>query len=562
MKMKVSQSVFQLLIAPLVLLTMNLNAQNFGFEFTPGSAPPNQWTFVTGTWNTETNISLIRTGKQCMHINTMSGSGTTLYNTSAYVPVTNAGGYLITMAWTKSDILNATLYLGYRGATTVLNPSVLTTGQPINVSDVSWNRIISISAATIAPGNYGPSMRAYRSNASITTNLYIDDVILYWSPVPVADTIAPSPVSNVLLSQSGGNPSLSWTNGTDNLSGMGGVVILRANGVQTSLPTLNDQAMYNPVPGALGTDTVHSGGVAWYVAGSITDSTIASFVDASAVSGNTYTYAIYQRDVAHNYAAGVSPVACISAPPSSVAQASVSTICSGQDFQLFLNTSFTNYTYQWQSSPDGVSYSDIAGAVSDTITVNLSAPTYYRCVVTCFSVGSTNSSPIQVSMSPNPQAGPMQAVQTSGFNFNFSLPNAQNVDFYLWDFGNGSTSSSAAPSYQYPQGGTYTVKVSVFNACGEDSSSFEIIGLDLPIESKPDVIVYPNPAKDQFSIEGLNAGDQVEMFGILGNKVLVITAESSEILTVSRQGISNGIYILKVFRKGSSVDSMTIELTD
>lgn len=550
------------IFALLSLISINLHAQNFGFEVVPASTPPNQWMQVTGTWNTEVNSALVRTGKQCMHINTMSGTGTTLYNTSAYVPVVQPNGYLITMAWTKSDNSNATLYLGYRGGTTVLNPSVLTSGQPINVSDVNWNRIISISAATVAPGNYGPSMRAYRFTTSITTNLYIDDVFMYWSPVSVADTLAPSPVTNVLLSQSGGNPSLSWTNGSDNLSGMGGVVILRANGVQTTLPELNHQAMYNPTSGAGGTDTVHFGGVAWYVAGRITDSTVTSFVDAGAIAGNTYTYAVFQRDVAHNYASGVSPVACVSAPPASVAQASVSTICSGQNFQLYLNTSFTDYTYQWQSSTDGVSYTNIAGAVSDTITVNQNASTYYRCVVTCFNVGSTNSSPIQVGLSPNPQAGLMQVVHTSGFNFNFSLPSAQNVDLYLWDFGNGSTSSSASPNYQYPQGGDYTVKVSVFNACGEDSSSTELIGLHLTQEPELEFLVYPNPVQNQFFINGLSKGDQIELFSILGNRVLVMVAESSDLLTVSSQGLASGMYLLKLTRSGFPAVTVNLEILD
>jgi hypothetical protein len=554
---------YTILLFVLSLLLNSISvAQNFGFEYMPNSTPPFQWTPVTGTWNTEINPTFVRTGKQCMHINTMSGSGTTLYNTSAYVLVNQAGGYLITMAWTKSDISNATLYLGYRGGSTVLNPSVLTTGQPINVSEVDWNRIISISAATVAQGNYGPSMRAYRSNATITTNLYIDDVFLYWSPVPVADTVAPSPVSNVLLSQSGGNPSLSWTNGTDNLSGMGGVVVLRANGVQTTLPVLNDQAMYSPQSGALGSDTVYSGGVAWYVAGSITDSTVTSFIDASAVAGNTYTYAVYQRDVAYNYASGISPVACVSAPPASVAQSSASTTCSGQDFQLYLNTSFTDYIYQWQSSTDGVNYTDIVGAMSDTITVNLSTSTFYRCVVTCFGVGSTYSSPVQVNMSPDPEAGSIQAINSSGFTFNFSLQGAQNIDFYLWDFGNGSTSSNATPTYQYPQGGNYTVKVSVFNACGEDSTSFDIVGLQLPAETKLDVMVYPNPAKNQFFIKGLNRGDQIEFFSILGNRIFVMQVDSDDLLSISNQGLASGMYLLKVSRRGFPIETISIEISE
>jgi hypothetical protein len=67
------------------------------------------------------------------------------------------------------------------------------------------------------------------------------------------------------------------------------------------------------------------------------------------------------------------------------AVSSVPVACSGQTFTLSLNgaTTGTGMTYQWQSSTDNVSFSDIPGATSATLQTSQTAMTYYQCIVTC-----------------------------------------------------------------------------------------------------------------------------------------------------------------------------------
>jgi gliding motility-associated-like protein len=48
---------------------------------------------------------------------------------------------------------------------------------------------------------------------------------------------------------------------------------------------------------------------------------------------------------------------------------------------LSLNISGTQLTYQWQSSPDSVTWTNIDGATSNTYTATVSGPVYYRCQV-------------------------------------------------------------------------------------------------------------------------------------------------------------------------------------
>jgi hypothetical protein len=88
---------------------------------------------------------------------------------------------------------------------------------------------------------------------------------------------------------------------------------------------------------------------------------------------------------------------CTGAPNAGIAAASTSTICNATNFSLSLTgstTGFTGITYQWQSSPDGIVWTNIAAATSTSAVVSLTATTYYQAVVTCTSSAMTSTSNI------------------------------------------------------------------------------------------------------------------------------------------------------------------------
>ncbi|MBS1764673.1 MAG: hypothetical protein JSS90_06895, partial [Bacteroidetes bacterium] len=72
-------------------------------------------------------------------------------------------------------------------------------------------------------------------------------------------------------------------------------------------------------------------------------------------------------------------------------------ICANTSFTLGFSGSVsgTGLTYQWQSSPDNVSWNNISGATSKTYTTSLTATTWYRCKVTC-SGNTGTSTPLQI----------------------------------------------------------------------------------------------------------------------------------------------------------------------
>ncbi|MCS6917065.1 MAG: hypothetical protein NZM08_05225, partial [Chitinophagales bacterium] len=76
-------------------------------------------------------------------------------------------------------------------------------------------------------------------------------------------------------------------------------------------------------------------------------------------------------------------------------------VCSGASFTLSMSSPPTGVglTYQWQSSPDGMTWSNISGATNATYTTNQTTATWYQCVVTCTADMSTGTStPLQVTM--------------------------------------------------------------------------------------------------------------------------------------------------------------------
>ncbi|MBK7181602.1 MAG: hypothetical protein IPH89_01020 [Bacteroidetes bacterium] len=97
------------------------------------------------------------------------------------------------------------------------------------------------------------------------------------------------------------------------------------------------------------------------------------------VNGQTYSW--------------VPPVPCAGTPAAGTTAGPVGA-CPSVNFGLSLTgatSGVTGLTYQWQSSPDGLTYTNIA-ATTATATVNQTAVTYYQCIVTCSNGGAADTS--------------------------------------------------------------------------------------------------------------------------------------------------------------------------
>ncbi|MEI6853205.1 MAG: GEVED domain-containing protein, partial [Bacteroidota bacterium] len=93
-------------------------------------------------------------------------------------------------------------------------------------------------------------------------------------------------------------------------------------------------------------------------------------------------------------------VACTAPPSGGIAAATPNPICPGLIVTLSVSgaTLGSGLTYQWQSSPDNVTWTNIAGATNSGYVVNPISTTWYRRIITCSGI-SANSTPIQVVVS-------------------------------------------------------------------------------------------------------------------------------------------------------------------
>ena len=68
------------------------------------------------------------------------------------------------------------------------------------------------------------------------------------------------------------------------------------------------------------------------------------------------------------------------------------------------------------------------------------------------------------------------------------------------------------------------------------------------LENKNTLAIYPNPTNDYFIVEGINSNCQIELYDILGKKVLNQIANSSD-TKIDLSGFNNGIYFYKIINQ-------------
>lgn len=97
------------------------------------------------------------------------------------------------------------------------------------------------------------------------------------------------------------------------------------------------------------------------------------------------------------------PAACTGTPTPGNTIAPQTTACSNVPFTLSLQnlTEGSGVSYQWQTSTDGIAYTNATGAsTSSTYVATQSAVTYYRCLVTCTTTSAVGTStPVMVGVS-------------------------------------------------------------------------------------------------------------------------------------------------------------------
>ena len=122
-------------------------------------------------------------------------------------------------------------------------------------------------------------------------------------------------------------------------------------------------------------------------------------------------------------------------------------------------------------------------------------------------------------------------------------------DTYLWDFGDGITSTQQDPSHEYSAVGTYIVSLSVTDLCGVDFmvDTIEILSLSINDSEKEnnEITVMPNPTTGRLlvSSQGEEIGNLL-LYDITGKQIDEWEVNTNEQeLNLSR--LPKGVYFLQ-----------------
>ena len=146
-------------------------------------------------------------------------------------------------------------------------------------------------------------------------------------------------------------------------------------------------------------------------------------------------------------------------------------------------------------------------------------------------------------------------------NFSYSVSGENQITFsnnssyassYLWDFGDGDTSTTVNPIHNYANTGSYTVTL-VAADCGiADTSTFEINVIPMGIAQQMDARqlswrIYPNPATAVVLIEINDAGDFYYRISSLTGSEIERGAINSKDNQVDISSFADGFYIFQLY---------------
>lgn len=127
---------------------------------------------------------------------------------------------------------------------------------------------------------------------------------------------------------------------------------------------------------------------------------------------------------------------------------------------------------------------------------------------------------------------------------------ASNTSTYLWDFGDGNTSTEENPTHTFTTNGTFEVTLTVSNECGdfEVTETYTIISNSITEAELAEVKIYPNPAQAFLTIEFDNKESdliQVQVIDVHG-KLISKSVFNSSRHTLDVNDLPGGTYLIRL----------------
>ncbi|HTO39188.1 MAG TPA: GEVED domain-containing protein [Brumimicrobium sp.] len=136
-------------------------------------------------------------------------------------------------------------------------------------------------------------------------------------------------------------------------------------------------------------------------------------------------------------------------------------ICEGDETTLTVTATGVIASVEWDNGATGTEL-----VVTEAGTYNGTVTSEDGCV---------EEVSFEVTVNPLPTVDAIDVTDNGSGSYTFAAVDATNTVDYAWDFGNGSTSTDENPTFVYTVNGTYTVTLTVTNACGSTDVTTEVI---------------------------------------------------------------------------------------
>ncbi|MHC1775781.1 MAG: PKD domain-containing protein [Lentimicrobium sp.] len=144
-----------------------------------------------------------------------------------------------------------------------------------------------------------------------------------------------------------------------------------------------------------------------------------------------------------------------------------------------------------------------------------------------------------------------------------NIPVERTITSWLWDFGDGSTSTQQNPTHTYNSNGSYTVALTVNNGINQDTETKagyiqvgpQGIGDD---NLSQQIILYPVPASVDMQIESPEVINLLRVTNLTGVEVLRVNVDDKK-YKLNVEHLQQGIYFLLIdTAKGSAIRKFTV----
>ncbi|NQW42536.1 MAG: PKD domain-containing protein [Bacteroidetes bacterium] len=145
-------------------------------------------------------------------------------------------------------------------------------------------------------------------------------------------------------------------------------------------------------------------------------------------------------------------------------------------------------------------------------------------------------------------------------NYQFT-PSNTSYTKYEWFYGEGGTVVATSPTYRYLYDGNFKVKMVATNSAGCKCDVTNTLSTNTSINSISTgnkLAIYPNPNNGMFTINSQASGMKVEVYNIIGEKVLTQNTTENT-MNINLGDKAKGIYLVKVTVNGvTSTTKVTV----